>query len=383
MTEKPLLKLFFEYLGADVDQVPWDKLKRNDINAIQNLFDKLPSDKRDAAEVVLREVHTLACEQGIQALGEAAEELHADQSWGDIYLSDKNLYAKALSAWLLFREIFDHAARYYELDTLSWWRKRLDLPKKIPVFDETVKKNLETEIEEFFKTRQGRGFICTVEMYARSDGTFYFFAYPADYVEDTYVHDESGNLVAQMIRKTFEIVFVYDSIEGTSDLSAKLSPKIKDELETIFLRQILDFVPENYKKDLYDLSPLMTSSFQMRVRPEDRLKVQVVSFTLFWDKKAVLAVVPKGSLTAEDIIKHGINVAQLSMEKAIVQKARFRFEFLPSGKGRSKVITFDIGTPDSCTLKNQDPTRLEKIHHYLKEWRIEYDNKNETTINAS
>ncbi|GHT26758.1 hypothetical protein FACS18942_04810 [Planctomycetales bacterium] len=197
MTEKPFLKSFFETFEADVEQVPWDKLKRNDIDLLLKLFDELPPDKRDEAEVVLRHVHVLSCEHGVQTLGEAADELHADESWGEVYLSEKNLYTKAMSAWLTHCEIFDHAVRFYEMDSLSWWRKRVDLPKITPVFDETVKKNLENELEQFFRTKQGRGFVCTAEMFARSNGTYYFYARSDDYVRDTFVHDKDKHLVRQ------------------------------------------------------------------------------------------------------------------------------------------------------------------------------------------
>ncbi|GHT10667.1 hypothetical protein FACS1894170_03140 [Planctomycetales bacterium] len=76
MTEKPFLKTFFETFGADTAQVPRDKLKRNDIDLLLKLFDDLLPDKRDAAEVVLRHVHALSCEQGVQVLGVAYASEH-------------------------------------------------------------------------------------------------------------------------------------------------------------------------------------------------------------------------------------------------------------------------------------------------------------------
>ncbi|GHT41684.1 hypothetical protein FACS189443_3780 [Planctomycetales bacterium] len=51
MTEKPFLKSFFETFGASIELVPWDKLKRNDIDVLLKLFDNLPPDKRDEAEI--------------------------------------------------------------------------------------------------------------------------------------------------------------------------------------------------------------------------------------------------------------------------------------------------------------------------------------------
>jgi hypothetical protein len=209
-------------------------------------------------------------------------------------------------------------------------------------------------------------------------GRITFTLTPDDYVEDALVHNETGDLVPQTIRKTFELVFAYDSVEGTSDLCAKVPNKLKEELEAIFLNRILDFVPSDSKKEPYNLSRLIAPSFRLRTRPEDNLRVQLTSLTLRWKDKAEFAIVPKCPLSASELSRQGINADNFPLDKATVKKARFRFEFLSSGKGRSKTITFDIGTPDACTLKNHQPDRQELIHHYLKEWRIENDNNNET-----
>ncbi|GHT28381.1 hypothetical protein FACS18942_08750 [Planctomycetales bacterium] len=370
MTEKPFLKTFFETFGADIQQVPWDKLKRNDIDLLLKLFDDLPPDKRDEAEVVLRHVHALSCEQGVQALGEAADELHADESWADVYLSEKNLYTKAMSAWLTHREIFDRAVRFYEMDSLSWWRKRADLPKITPTFDETVKENLEDELEQFFSTKQGRGFVCTAEMFARSNGTYYFYAYPDDYVEDALVHNESGDLVPQTIRKTFELVFAYDSVEGTSDLCAKVPKKLKEELEAIFLNCIFAISLQKEEGHTFNLAMLLNPDFTLHTRPEHHVKARVVSLTLALANKDEITFISKRLHTASEMAMGSIKLTP-SIKDAVVKKAKFRFEFLNPETKKTKTLTFDVGVPLSCSLKNKQPNLIETVHHYLKEWRIE------------
>ena len=66
------------------------------IKILQKLFDELPPSKRDQAEVVLRYVHALGYEKGVEALGEAADTYKADQSWPNHYLSDMGLYTNRL-----------------------------------------------------------------------------------------------------------------------------------------------------------------------------------------------------------------------------------------------------------------------------------------------
>ncbi|GHT16719.1 hypothetical protein FACS1894189_1110 [Planctomycetales bacterium] len=373
MTEKPFLKSFFETFGADIELVPWDKLKRNDIDALLKLFDKLPPDKRDEAEVVLRHVHALSCEQGVQALGEAADELHTDESWGEVYLSEKNLYTKAMSAWLTHREIFDHAVRFYEMDSLSWWRKQIDLPKITPVFDETVKKNLENELEQFFRTKQGRGFVCTAEMFTRSNGTYYFYARPDDYVRDTFVHDKDKHLVRQPMRPTMDIVFVYDSIAGTCNLSAKLSGTIKTAVESVFLRHILNVSPPETEKQVFDLSVLLDPNFVPATLPEDNIDVYINGLKFQLNKKYAIEHTAQGSQSVSELVCQSTNEYQSRKGvDVVVKQARFRFVF-NNVPGRAKTMTFSISSLDTCDLKNQQPDRIEKAHHYLKKWRIEND----------
>jgi hypothetical protein len=81
-------------------------------------------------------------------------------------------------------------------------------------------------------------------------------------------------------------------------------------------------------------------------------------------------------LTARELAMGSVKLT-MALKNAIVKKARFRFEFMNPVTGKSKTLTFDIGIPCSCTLKNQEPSLVEKIQHYLKQWRIEHD-QNET-----
>jgi len=46
-------------------------------------------------------------------------------------------------------------------------------------------------------------------------------------------------------------------------------------------------------------------------------------------------------------------------------------------------LSFDIGAPFYCTLKNQHPELEEIIHRYLKEWRIEYDPDENTAFGGN
>ena len=372
MADKPLLRRFFEEMGAVTTEVPWDKIGRKNIDILQKLFDELPSSKRDGAEVVLRHVHALACEKGIEALGEAADTHQADESWGEYYLSEMGFYSKALAAWLHHRDIFETAAQYFGADSRTWWRKRLDLPKVTPNFDIATRNNLEREIEAFLKQKQGRGYACTVEHIRRPNGVFYFIAHPDDYVRDTLVHDEDKLLVHQTIRQTFEIAFAYDSVHGISELSARLSKPVKETLEEIFLRNILIMTPEKEEQKPFDLSRLLDPNFELTTRPEDRIIAFVTSVTFGWGTDYTVCYETRGNDSILELAIRNIETRGLINARLIVKKAKFRFLFY-GDTGKPKSMTFEVGIPDSCTLRNQDPARVEKAQYYLKQWRIAND----------
>ncbi|MDR1962378.1 MAG: hypothetical protein LBQ50_01205 [Planctomycetaceae bacterium] len=383
MVDKSLLQSFFELIGVKVDGFLWEDVNRRHIEPLYKLFDALPPELRDRVEVALRDIHALACEKGMEELGKAAEELHAaEDSWKSIYVSDNNLYTKSLSAWLHHRDIFEHAIRYFEVDSLSKWRKRLDLPKITPTFDEEKRTELENELEQFFSAKQGRGFVCTVEMFSRPNGSFYFFAYPDDYVQDSYIHDENEILVSQTIRPTFEIVFAYNSIEGTSELYAKLPKKILEELEVIFLRILLDVIPEEEKESPYHLAMLLDPDFTLHTRPEDHINARVVSLALAWENDKEVIFVSRRSHSARELAMGSVKLT-MALKYAAVKKAKFRFEFQNPVTGKYKTLTFEIGIPHFCTLKNQQPAFVEKAQFYLQQWGIEHgQNKTEPAGDA-
>ena len=380
MTEKALLRRFFESLGIKTDSICWDAVNRRNIQPLENLFDTLSQDKRDDAEGVLRHVHALSCEAGMEVFGEAARSFPIDDGWTTLFTSDKSLYTKSLSVWLFHRDLFETAALLFTVDSRTWWRKRLDLPMTTPTFDNATKNRLESEIEKFLKQKQGRGYVCTVEMVKRTNGTYYFIAHPDDFVRDTLVHDEDKLLVHQTVRQTFEIVFAYDSVHGTSELSAKMSKPIKEALEEIFLWNILSVAPQEKEEPPFDLSMLLDPNFNPVTKPEDRIKANVVALTVNWEGTGLTTsyLSKQGESVLEFAIKR-INEHVVMGHRPSIMKAKFRFEFF-GDVGRPKTMTFEVCAPSLCTLNHQDPVRVEQAQYYLKQWRIAHDTTKETII---
>src|SRR5262249_61848124 len=82
-------------------------------------------------ESELHSVFDLASEGGIRALLEAAR-CHGVQDPAGQLPAEGTLYAKAMWAWLHWEAVLPDATRIYQVEQLKWWRKRSDLPAKVP-----------------------------------------------------------------------------------------------------------------------------------------------------------------------------------------------------------------------------------------------------------
>ncbi|MGL6194796.1 MAG: hypothetical protein ACRC2T_08245 [Thermoguttaceae bacterium] len=369
---RTLLREFFDFFGAEDIDFDWAKIKAREIEIFLKLFDELPNDKRNEAEMTLRHIHALACKPGMDILAETALSTQKSEKWDTYFHSEMNVYSKSLAAWLYDRNVFDTAHQYLQTDSLSWWEKRLDLPRMKPKFDDDTKSALETAIQNFFREKQGRGFVCTVELRERANGTYYFFAYPDDYVQDSLSHDDNNNLVYESKRQTFEVVFAYDSAEGTSEVCAKIPKKLRGELEEIFLKHILEVVPKNEERIPYTLNMLLDPDFTLYTDPDDSVNFQVVELTLSWKKhQEEVMFVSKRTRTARE--RAMSSHLPFALTDAVVTYVKFRMEKRSLTGGRKRTLTFEVKTPCSCTLKNQQPDLVELAHKYLKQWRIESD----------
>jgi hypothetical protein len=166
-------------------------------------------------------------------------------------------------------------------------------------------------------------------------------------------------------------VFAYNSIEGTSELSAKLPKRIKESLEGIFLKHILGVDASQDEEKPFDLSMLLDPNFKLTTLPDDNLQVFVNGITFGWGTSYTVGCFRKGSDSVRKFALERIDDA-VNHPQIVVKKARFRFVFLCADQGKPRTLTFEIGPPFTCTLKNQQPDRVEKAHYYLKQWRIEH-----------
>lgn len=145
----------------------------------------VPDNEREVMDAELREIFQLSCEKGFRAIIDEAEwQLREDPEAHSAFVEDlaalSNHYERAMITFLDHREFWRGATHFYHADTLSYWRKRKNLPHVPAAVDEASLNELANGIRHYFHRNEGRGKNCVVEPFRRGK-LDYFFAYPEDY----------------------------------------------------------------------------------------------------------------------------------------------------------------------------------------------------------
>lgn len=363
---KALLGRYFRArnLFATID---FDKMPEGKPDALFDAWMALSDADRRALEAELRDIHDMSDEKGwLAILGEARWHLEEQQvqSFIGAMSALPNHQARAMAVVLDHADFWKGASRLRYVDSMTYWRKRKNLPKVPAAVDKTSVALLAECIRTYFREMDGRGKNCVVEVY-RWDDRDCFFAFPEDHAQRS-VEWEEGEMHDRPHNPAFELVFVYSQQEGSLELNCRGVAKADEALQTLFAQAILklDALPPDPKdKAVYDLAPLKNRDFAFtyapdsgiesvvvkslrlssRLRPGDRL---IVSADTSRNPMAVYAL-------AEEIGKalplQLFNVTQVELA-ALVQTG--------AGK-KAKTVTIRITHPNSCSLKHDDVgTRL-------------------------
>lgn len=373
MVPNELLQACFVELGHGDFDPSWAELKKQEIDPILDYLGELSSDQSNAIESVFRSVFELGCATGFDALQEAGPHCGvADLA----ALVPEGLcpYGLAMWVWLNHRNVFDKAQIIHQVDQLSWWRKRNDLPQVDPDQSPAAKEKLETAISSLLKS-QGRGKDCTVETLTRGS-VDYFFAYPDDFVQNVTVHDDDGKLAPEAFRQTMLIVFAYDRDEGTLETFARLPKPIKERLEIVFADAILHWELGTHEPDAaYELNQLKDSSFSLNTDGADNVVVRIRKMRLSGKHSGRRIHIEVDDDDPDDnihkAIEECINLDEVPLSEWNATQVTFCFEFLPLDGRKPGQQSFDVTYPRSCSLRNARPERVELIQKYLKRWNID------------
>lgn len=225
----------------------------------------LPEAQRNVMDAEFRGIFDMSCEKGFRAIIDEAE-FQLDEveftAWVEKLSALPSHYERAMLVFLDHNACWKGATLFYHADTLSYWRKRKNLPHQPAAVDNASIQELGGRIRTYFHHTEGRGNNCVVESFRRGE-LEYFFAYPEDYSQQS-TEWVNGEFAHRPHNPAFEVIFVYSEKEGSLDLHFRGSYKAIEPLQSMFATSILklDELPP-YAKDarVYDLAPLLQKSF--------------------------------------------------------------------------------------------------------------------------
>jgi len=376
--ENALLKEYFTARG-ELGDLDWAGLKETDVDPIHDAWQKFSDSSLQEIDDDFRDIFDLASAEGTRTLIEEGR-FHQLDLTPDLDARDGFLN-KAFWIFLNRRKVFDVAHVLDRTDHINrrYWRKRKDIPKKKPDLSPAAITELEHSVSAYYRERQGRGRHCHVDKYFRGDRYHYFFAYPQDYTDTFVGYDDEGQFERRRQNPAFEVIYVYDLVDGTLDLYAQGGKDIKKDLQDLFARAILheELGEENSDSQPYELNGLKKRDFAFPADPADRItevRVKELRLSVVGNLRSRITfeVTPNGAVDEiYDFMEKSLHERRLPMAMVNVSSAVLQVRFdNTGGNGRAtKTVTFRISHPDSCNLKDK-PEHL-VVKKYLKLWEIE------------
>jgi len=204
---------------------------------------------------------------------------------------------------------------------------------------------------------------------------FYFFAHPDDYPTSILRHDESRELMPQILLKTFEVIFAYDSKRGTLEVCGRVSAQIKKQLEEIFIATVFESEACGHEERVYELSVLKNIHFEPYTDREDHVYAEVKAILLRNNSGFQNWFNAGQSNHLYEEIRGSAALRTLLAEAAEIEEAKIRFLFLPKGDRQYTSVTFEIGAPSKNTIRNLPQEFIDIINKHLERWGIEHHAK--------
>jgi hypothetical protein len=321
----------------------------------------LPDAQRNEMDAELRDIFALCCEKGFLAILDEARWQLRETPEEITPLVEKlsalpNHFERAMITFLDHKEFWKGATRFYHADTLSYWRKRKNLPHRTAAVDDASIRQLADLIRNYFHHTEGRGKNCVVEPFRRGE-LDYFFCYPEDHSQRS-IEWVNGVFDPRPHNPAFEVIYVYSQKEGTLDLNFRGSHKAVEPLQGMFAQAILkldDLPPDPKDERVYDLNPLRQKNFSFsyavgsgienvavkklrlssRVNKGDRITLEADATQ---DPDAVYTLLDK---IGKAVPLHLYNITQVELAASVVVDA----------DKPAKSVTIRITHPNSCSLK--------------------------------
>lgn len=347
------------------------------MDAIAEAIDGLDERAQMVVEEEFRQINDLACEAGTRCLLEEGESVFHKLELAERFGEMSDHYEAAFWMYVNHPEVFDIAESLWKMDCVGSWRAATVFSGMDPKIEPEDLDRLGDEIAEFYK-KQGRGKHCHVDNYLRQDPERHcYFAYPEDYATTDLEYRE-GKLESVPRKPAFEVIFVYKPESGRLETNAKGKQDDVKKLQEAFCKTILDLkeMPEE-QGTVYDLVPLKDKNFRFVTDPKDNIEkvaIKMLQLRLKGVEKQRITYEAYSTLTEQPVyalMDKALDEENVPLDELDVTKAKIQVVFAPVDGRRGKTVSFELGWPNRCTLKD-DPLH-QVVKRYLREWGLERD----------
>jgi hypothetical protein len=371
-TPNRILKEYFARKGL-LGAIDFDSLRETEIEPIAEAFDQLDDKQRTDVEAEFSQVYEMACPLGVQVLIEEAGSVYHKLDWAETFEQMENPYEKALFAFMNDRNVFEIAADLAYMDRMGGWKQRYVGEGVTPAVEPQDKENLAKAVCAFYR-KQGRGRRCKVDNYRRENPERHcYFAYPEDYPATEIGYNDKGEFYRWPIKPAFEVIFVYQPGNGFLYVRAKGKGEDKEKLQEIFCQNILglDQLPDKKTKH-FDLEPLKNKEIRFPTDPADGVEnvcVRMLRLDVpgMGNRRITFEASSRNDGKAVyKLMDRALAKESLSLDDVIVAKAKLQFKFAGRDGKRGNSLTFEVSTPDGCTLKDDPLDQIAK--KYIEQW---------------
>lgn len=220
-------------------------------------------DEREAELLTLfQQTNEFRGEKAQAAMQDAAKDLLSESAFDafrEECLKLKNIHACLLQAWLIKKEIFEHACSLYVIDSIarSGWRLRTGIGSHDVDTSSSAFLSLSEAIRGIL-SKQMRGRFCEIKDVGKRGEKRLILAQISDYNEtsDEFVQ---GEFTGRPRLPSRTLVFAYNALKGTLDVSTQGFGRVGDKFHEAFCRCILGLpeLPRQKQAPVYSLRWLL------------------------------------------------------------------------------------------------------------------------------
>lgn len=368
-------------VGKDEKQrktVKVSELEENQFKPIIALIESQNPEKQAEIEKDFRDMNERACKAGIACLIEESQWEGHNLDIADDIEQMSNHYERAMWVFLNHPTVFKNSGHFQKMDGVSF--------KKIPAWRGLKPRELEGDLVSFKQKmidhykKEGRGKHCKIEVLKRNKPERYcYFVYLEDY-GDILSEFKGDDLERRAIKPIFEVIFVYLPDSGRIETNARGNKDRTKQLFEAFCQGVLnkEKLPDR-NTPLYNLEKLKTRfNFMPRDSEDNIASVKLKAIELEVDSKRRVSFIDNDKRSdIYNLITDALNTDKIPLNTVIVTQANIQIVFKKmAGERRAKSVTFDIGIPDRCTLKDSHTHLI--AQKYVDKWELSIDETDET-----